>query len=530
METTVVLCAVPELDMNHNHTYTFDSKQAQLNFFNSRKTLVFNEVMYQKDNDSIKLDIVYGNSKLMASNYLYFRNPDDNVIHYCFIINKKYINENTTQLFLKLDVMQTYLVNIDYYLNSCFIERQHMNPAYASGKPNLDVLNRPEDIECGEYVIKSITNLFDFRDKGGYIVASTDKLSKKGENQGVGNPPPSGGGGTPGGGGTTPSVTGDKIVASARKLIGKPYIYGGNYPPLGENAGTDCSGLCQWAYNDNGIKIERTTYQQINYGKQIDGGSLQPGDLIFMNFDERGPGHVIMFAHYNNDGTFTAIEARDVGTTINEYIWRWRDDFVAKRYINLNSGSSTTTCNGGVSAKIFRFLKGFEAFSSYVYYDSGGVATQGYGTTSSVPEYNELPEPCSERQASEAMFKTMQRFANDLYNQMKSDGAKNIKQNQFDAFLSLAYNCGLGGATSSPMYSKFIANPNDASIASDWKNYIITDTSGTVLQGLITRRTQEANIYTNNSYEYRAIAIVGGGVVSDNNGNGYIPSGCIGGV
>ena len=232
METTVVLCAVPELDMNHNHTYTFDTKQAQLNFFNSRKTLVFNEVMYQKDNDSIKLDIVYGNSKLMASNYLYFRNPDDNVIHYCFIVNKKYINENTTQLFLKLDVMQTYLVNIDYYLNSCFIERQHMNPAYASGKPNLDVLNRPEDIECGEYVIKSVTNLFDFRDKGGYIVASTDKLSKKGENQGVGNPPPTPGGGSSGGG-TTPSVTGDMIVASARKLIGKPYIFGGNYPPLG---------------------------------------------------------------------------------------------------------------------------------------------------------------------------------------------------------------------------------------------------------------------------------------------------------
>ena len=79
----------------------------------------------------------------MASNYLYYINPDDSVIHYCFILNKKYINENTTQLFLKLDVMQTCLINVDYYLNSCFIERQHMKPTFSSGKPDLDVLNRP---------------------------------------------------------------------------------------------------------------------------------------------------------------------------------------------------------------------------------------------------------------------------------------------------------------------------------------------------------------------------------------------------
>lgn len=33
------------------------------------------------------------------------------------------------------------------------------------------------------------------------------------------------------------------VVNSARKLIGKPYVYGGNYAPLGSDSGTDCSGL-----------------------------------------------------------------------------------------------------------------------------------------------------------------------------------------------------------------------------------------------------------------------------------------------
>ena len=36
--------------------------------------------------------------------------------------------------------------------------------------------------------------------------------------------------------------------------------------PLGNDGGTDCSGLCQWAYNDNGISISRTTYSQIDEG------------------------------------------------------------------------------------------------------------------------------------------------------------------------------------------------------------------------------------------------------------------------
>ena len=340
METRVVLCSVPELDINHNHTYDFNSKQTQLDFFNSKSRLTFDDVMYQKDNDSIKLDIAYGNKRLMSCNYLYYINPGDSVIHYCFIVSKKYINENTTQLFLKLDVMQTYLIDIDYHLSTCFIERQHMNPMKSDGKPNLNVLNRPEDIECGEYIVTNVTHLYDFSHKGGYIVASTDKLSKKGNNEGTGETDP----GTGGGGTTptpTPSVTGEMIVNSARKLIGKPYILGGLVAPLGNSTGTDCSGLCKWAYNDNGINIPRVTYDQVQQGKEVYSNNLQPGDMIFMNWSEAGPEHVIMFAHYNDDGGFTAIEAREPGTTIGEYIWYWKDDFMAKRYINASSGSGS---------------------------------------------------------------------------------------------------------------------------------------------------------------------------------------------
>ena len=106
-----------------------------------------------------------------------------------------------------------------------------------------------------------------------------------------------------------------KIVASAEKLLGKPYRYGGNYPPLGNSDGTDCSGLCQWAYNDNGIRISRTTYTQIQEGKVITQSEARPGDLVFTRgYGDNG--HVVMFLSHNGDGSIHVIEAKQSGTNI----------------------------------------------------------------------------------------------------------------------------------------------------------------------------------------------------------------------
>ena len=106
-----------------------------------------------------------------------------------------------------------------------------------------------------------------------------------------------------------------KIVASAEKLLGKPYRYGGNYPPLGSSDGTDCSGLCQWAYNDNGISISRTTYTQIKEGKLITQSEAKPGDLVFTRgYGDNG--HVVMFISHNDDGSIHVIEAKQTGTDI----------------------------------------------------------------------------------------------------------------------------------------------------------------------------------------------------------------------
>ncbi|MBK1810937.1 SH3 domain-containing protein [Clostridium sp. YIM B02505] len=43
----------------------------------------------------------------------------------------------------------------------------------------------------------------------------------------------------------------------------------------------DCSGLMQWGFKQAGINIGRTTYDQINNGKEVSKDEVKPGDLLF---------------------------------------------------------------------------------------------------------------------------------------------------------------------------------------------------------------------------------------------------------
>lgn len=205
------------------------------------------------------------------------------------------------------------------------------------------------------------------------------------------------------------------------------------------------------------------------------------------------------------------------------------DNYYEKDTIGGNGG--TDADNDGyydgtiISKKIFRFLKGYEAFAPESYLDSGGVPTIGYGTTESSGYWDSLFPSCTEEKASKVLAESIyNNYAKSLINRMKSDGLdiNKVKVRHFDAFLSLCYNCGLGGVTSSPMYQKFIKNMNDTTVTDGWESWYISD-GFNELEGLKLRRKAEKNIFNNGKYEYRSIIIVGGGTVTDNNGHGYIP-------
>ena len=65
---------------------------------------------------------------------------------------------------------------------------------------------------------------------------------------------------------------------------GTPYVLGGS-----GRKGVDCSGFVQTTFFDRfGIKLQRQTKDQANYGQYIDKADIQTGDLVFFKTG-RGP-------------------------------------------------------------------------------------------------------------------------------------------------------------------------------------------------------------------------------------------------
>ena len=72
-------------------------------------------------------------------------------------------------------------------------------------------------------------------------------------------------------------VTGEDVVASARKYLGVPYKWGGTDP----KTGLDCSGMIQRAYADLGVSLPRVSRDQAKAGTAVASlAEAKPGDLI----------------------------------------------------------------------------------------------------------------------------------------------------------------------------------------------------------------------------------------------------------
>lgn len=70
-------------------------------------------------------------------------------------------------------------------------------------------------------------------------------------------------------------TVGQRAADAAMSKIGAPYSYGATGP----NA-FDCSGLVQWAYQQAGRDLPRTSYAQVSAGSPVSLGALQVGDVI----------------------------------------------------------------------------------------------------------------------------------------------------------------------------------------------------------------------------------------------------------
>jgi cell wall-associated NlpC family hydrolase len=99
---------------------------------------------------------------------------------------------------------------------------------------------------------------------------------------------------------TLPRHAPRKVRAAIRWALGQlgtPYQWGGACTePHGRDPmrRCDCSSLVQAAYRAAGVRLARTTYEQVKQGKAVPLGGLRPGDLVFTQGSAAAPEHVGM--------------------------------------------------------------------------------------------------------------------------------------------------------------------------------------------------------------------------------------------
>ncbi len=88
--------------------------------------------------------------------------------------------------------------------------------------------------------------------------------------------------------------TAGAIIATAKKYIGVPYVWGGSTP-----SGFDCSGFVQYVFNAHGVPLPRTSKQQYGVGKKVSKANLKPGDLVFFDTEGNGVSHLGIYIGNN---------------------------------------------------------------------------------------------------------------------------------------------------------------------------------------------------------------------------------------
>jgi len=102
------------------------------------------------------------------------------------------------------------------------------------------------------------------------------------------------------------------IVKSAKKYLGGRYVWGGTNPN-----GFDCSGYVKYLYEQQGIELPRTAYEQSKVGKLVKKSELKKGDLLFFLTDKKRHIPITHVGMYIGNDKFIHAASRKKGIIIS---------------------------------------------------------------------------------------------------------------------------------------------------------------------------------------------------------------------
>lgn len=139
------------LTASYEHTIDFKDKNEQLNYFLTFRKYTFDKYTYiRKEREFLTFELPI--SSVDDINYMLFRSADGERLYYAFVGNKRFINNDVTEISFEIDVMQTYM--FDYKFNASYIRQAHVDRWTAEHKPIYSKTD--EGLDYGtEYAVES---------------------------------------------------------------------------------------------------------------------------------------------------------------------------------------------------------------------------------------------------------------------------------------------------------------------------------------------------------------------------------------
>lgn len=123
--TSIYIGTVP-FDSSYRHVYYIPDRQQQESYFLSccPNELRRNDYTYQRLQNAVV--VPFNAEELYGYNYCMFKNANyGNRWFYSFIADIEYVSENSSRLYLKLDIFQTWFPDCE--VPACNVEREHVN-------------------------------------------------------------------------------------------------------------------------------------------------------------------------------------------------------------------------------------------------------------------------------------------------------------------------------------------------------------------------------------------------------------------
>ena len=136
-------------------------------------------------------------------------------------------------------------------------------------------------------------------------------------------------------------------------------------------------------------------------------------------------------------------------------------------------------------------IKKYEGFRNNPYLCPANIPTIGYGFThyGNGKKVSMTDGPITLKEGETLLKQLIQPYEDAVERLVTST----LNQNQFDALVSFTYNLGEGNLKSSTLLKKVNKNPEDTTIADEFKKW--NKAGGVVLKGLKKRRNEEAYLY-----------------------------------